>query len=94
MPVIKDLVVDMSSFWNHLEAVEPTLVLVRDKSEREFYKHLKSEHSLIRLAIVLCVALLLSAMPVKLTQILLVPTHLLRLTGWWQTRVTPKQRIV
>lgn len=23
MPVIKDLVVDMSSFWNHLEAVEP-----------------------------------------------------------------------
>jgi len=30
MPVIKDLVVDMSSFWNHLEALSPTLVLVRE----------------------------------------------------------------
>jgi len=36
MPVIKDLVVDMSSFWNHLEAVV-TLVLVRDKSQNESF---------------------------------------------------------
>jgi len=57
MPVIKDLVVDMSSFWKHLEAVEPTLVSARQVPEREFYKHLKSDRSSIKLAIVLCVAL-------------------------------------
>jgi len=37
MPVIKDLVVDMSSFWNHLRRLSPTLVLVRDKSQNESF---------------------------------------------------------
>jgi len=37
MPVIKDLVVDMSSFWNHLEAVEPYVSTVRDKSQNESF---------------------------------------------------------
>jgi succinate dehydrogenase / fumarate reductase iron-sulfur subunit len=37
MPVIKDLVVDMSSFWNHLEAVEPYVSTeARKIPEREF----------------------------------------------------------
>lgn len=37
MPVIKDLVVDMSSFWNHLEAVEPYVsTSARHIPEREF----------------------------------------------------------
>jgi succinate dehydrogenase / fumarate reductase iron-sulfur subunit len=37
MPVIKDLVVDMSSFWNHLEAVEPYISTESRKiPEREF----------------------------------------------------------
>ncbi len=37
MPVIKDLVVDMSSFWNHLEAVEPYVSTdARQVPEREF----------------------------------------------------------
>lgn len=37
MPVIKDLVVDMSSFWNHLEAVEPYISSsARQVPEREF----------------------------------------------------------
>jgi succinate dehydrogenase / fumarate reductase iron-sulfur subunit len=37
MPVIKDLVVDMSSFWNHLEAVEPYISTgARQVPEREF----------------------------------------------------------
>lgn len=37
MPVIKDLVVDMSSFWNHLEAVEPYVsTKARLVPEREF----------------------------------------------------------
>lgn len=37
MPVIKDLVVDMSSFWNHLEAVEPYVSTgARRIPEREF----------------------------------------------------------
>ena len=37
MPVIKDLVVDMSSFWNHLEAVEPYVSTgARQIPEREF----------------------------------------------------------
>ncbi|MBE9192303.1 succinate dehydrogenase/fumarate reductase iron-sulfur subunit [Gloeocapsopsis crepidinum LEGE 06123] len=37
MPVIKDLVVDMSSFWNHLEAVEPYVSSsARKIPEREF----------------------------------------------------------
>lgn len=37
MPVIKDLVVNMSSFWNHLEAVEPYISTVaRVVPEREF----------------------------------------------------------
>ena len=37
MPVIKDLVVDMSSFWNHLEAVEPYVSTeARIIPEREF----------------------------------------------------------
>jgi len=37
MPVIKDLVVDMSSFWNHLEAVEPYVSSnARLVPEREF----------------------------------------------------------
>lgn len=37
MPVIKDLVVDMSSFWNHLEAVEPYVsTKARQVPEREF----------------------------------------------------------
>lgn len=37
MPVIKDLVVDMSSFWNHLEAVEPYVsTSARQIPEREF----------------------------------------------------------
>lgn len=37
MPVIKDLVVDMSSFWNHLEAVEPYISTgARVIPEREF----------------------------------------------------------
>jgi len=37
MPVIKDLVVDMSSFWNHLEAVEPYVsTSARLVPEREF----------------------------------------------------------
>ncbi len=37
MPVIKDLVVDMSSFWNHLEAVDPYVSTVARKiPEREF----------------------------------------------------------
>ncbi|MES1022293.1 succinate dehydrogenase/fumarate reductase iron-sulfur subunit [Gloeocapsa sp. BRSZ] len=37
MPVIKDLVVDMDSFWNHLEAVEPYISSsARKIPEREF----------------------------------------------------------
>lgn len=37
MPVIKDLVVDMSSFWNHLEAVDPYISTGSRKiPEREF----------------------------------------------------------
>lgn len=37
MPVIKDLVVDMSSFWNHLEAVDPYVCTeARQVPEREF----------------------------------------------------------
>lgn len=37
LPVIKDLVVDMSSFWNHLEAVEPYISTgARKIPEREF----------------------------------------------------------
>ena len=37
MPVIKDLVVDMSSFWNHLEAVTPYVsTAARKVPEREF----------------------------------------------------------
>ena len=37
MPVIKDLVVDMSSFWNHLEAVDPYVsTAARNIPEREF----------------------------------------------------------
>ncbi len=37
MPVIKDLVVDMSSFWNHLEAVDPYVDRgARTLPEREF----------------------------------------------------------
>lgn len=37
MPVIKDLVVDMSSFWDHLEAVEPYVSTeARIIPEREF----------------------------------------------------------
>lgn len=37
MPVIKDLVVDMNSFWNHLEAVEPYISTgARVIPEREF----------------------------------------------------------
>ncbi len=37
MPVIKDLVVDMSSFWKHLEAVEPYISTgARQVPEREF----------------------------------------------------------
>jgi succinate dehydrogenase / fumarate reductase iron-sulfur subunit len=37
MAVIKDLVVDMSSFWNHLEAVEPYISTgARQVPEREF----------------------------------------------------------
>lgn len=37
MPVVKDLVVDMSSFWNHLEAVEPYISTgARVVPEREF----------------------------------------------------------
>lgn len=37
MPVIKDLVVDMSSFWNHLEAVDPYVsTSARQVPEREF----------------------------------------------------------
>lgn len=37
MPVIKDLVVDMSSFWNHLEVVEPYISTgARQVPEREF----------------------------------------------------------
>ncbi len=37
MPVIKDLVVDMSNFWNHLEAVEPYVSTdARQVPEREF----------------------------------------------------------
>ena len=37
MPVIKDLVVDMASFWNHLEAVEPYVSTgARKVPEREF----------------------------------------------------------
>lgn len=84
MPVIKDLVVDMSSFWNHLEAVEPYVSTgARKIPEREFYKHPKSERNLIRRVIVLCVALaILSAMLGKLTRILLVRMHWLKLTVW------------
>ena len=37
MPVIKDLVVDMSSFWDHLQAVEPYVsTAARQVPEREF----------------------------------------------------------
>ncbi len=36
MPVIKDLVVDMSSFWNHLEAVKPYVSTDANVPEREF----------------------------------------------------------
>ncbi|MEB3181285.1 MAG: succinate dehydrogenase/fumarate reductase iron-sulfur subunit [Nostocaceae cyanobacterium] len=37
MPVIKDLVVDMSSFWNHLEDVSPYVsTAARQVPEREF----------------------------------------------------------
>ncbi|OWY65109.1 succinate dehydrogenase [cyanobacterium TDX16] len=37
MPVIKDLVVDMKSFWNHLEAVDPYVSTgARKIPEREF----------------------------------------------------------
>ncbi|MHC5830715.1 MAG: 2Fe-2S iron-sulfur cluster-binding protein, partial [Nostoc sp.] len=37
MPVIKDLVVDMSSFWNNLEAVAPYVsTAARQVPEREF----------------------------------------------------------
>lgn len=37
MPVIRDLVVDMSSFWNHLEVVEPYIsASARQVPEREF----------------------------------------------------------
>lgn len=37
MPVIKDLVVDMASFWNHLEEVDPYVSTVaRQVPEREF----------------------------------------------------------
>ncbi len=37
MPVIKDLVVDMSSFWNHLQAVDPYVSTgARAVPEREF----------------------------------------------------------
>ena len=37
MPVIKDLVVDMSSFWNNLEAVDPYVsTSARQVPEREF----------------------------------------------------------
>ena len=37
MPVIKDLVVDMTSFWNHLEAVDPYVSTnARAIPEREF----------------------------------------------------------
>src|SRR6476661_11215840 len=37
MPVIKDLVVDMQSFWNHLEAVDPYISTAsRQIPEREF----------------------------------------------------------
>ncbi|KGF72468.1 succinate dehydrogenase [Neosynechococcus sphagnicola sy1] len=37
MPVIKDLVVDMKSFWNHLSAVDPYVSsAARHISEREF----------------------------------------------------------
>jgi len=47
MPVIKDLVVDMSSFWNHLRRLSPTLVLVYNP-ERGLQT--PKECSLIRLA--------------------------------------------
>ncbi len=37
MPVIKDLIVDMSSFWNHLEEIEPYVSTeARQIPEREF----------------------------------------------------------
>ncbi len=36
MPVIRDLVVDMSSFWNHLEAVKPYVSTEAKIPEREF----------------------------------------------------------
>jgi succinate dehydrogenase / fumarate reductase iron-sulfur subunit len=37
LPVIKDLVVDMASFWNHLEAVDPYVSTnARNIPEREF----------------------------------------------------------
>jgi succinate dehydrogenase / fumarate reductase, iron-sulfur subunit len=37
MPVLKDLVVDMQSFWNHLKAVEPYVsTAARQVPEREF----------------------------------------------------------
>lgn len=37
MPVIKDLVVDMKSFWNHLDAVDPYVsTKARQVPEREF----------------------------------------------------------
>ena len=36
MPVIKDLVVDMSSFWNHLEAVKPYVSIEVKVPEKEF----------------------------------------------------------
>lgn len=37
MPVVKDLVVDMSDFWNHLEAVDPYVsTQARQVPEREF----------------------------------------------------------
>jgi len=60
MPVIKDLVVDMSSFWNHLEAVEPYVSTGARQSRKEFCKHLKSDRSLIRL-VLLCGLAILSA---------------------------------
>ena len=47
MPVIKDLVVDMSSFWNHLEAVEPYVsTSARQIPEREFLQTPEERHQL------------------------------------------------
>lgn len=47
MPVIKDLVVDMSSFWNNLEKVEPYVSSQsRTIAEREFLQSLEEREQL------------------------------------------------